>query len=39
VVGDPDELALALRGSPGFRFVEDPNAFLRRMSIGGHEDA
>jgi len=39
VTGDPTELALALRGSPAFRFVEDPDAFLRRVTIGGHEDA
>jgi hypothetical protein len=38
-IGDPGELALALRGSPAFRFVEDPDAFLRRVSLGGHEDA
>jgi hypothetical protein len=39
VIGDPGELARALRGSPAFRFVEDPDAFLRRVSLGGHEDA
>jgi hypothetical protein len=38
-VRDPDELVLALRGSPAFRFVEDPNAFMRRVGIGGYEDA
>ena len=39
VVDDPGELALALRGSPAFRFVEDPEAFLRRVHLGGHADA
>jgi hypothetical protein len=38
-VRDPEELELVLRGSPAFRFVEDPEAFLRRVSLGGHEDA
>jgi hypothetical protein len=38
-VGDPGEFALALRGSPAFRFVADPEAFLQRVSLGGHEDA
>jgi hypothetical protein len=38
-IGDPGELALALRGSPAFRFVEDPHAFLQRVRLGGHEDA
>ncbi len=28
-----------LSGSPAFRFVEDPETFLRRVSLGGHEDA
>jgi hypothetical protein len=32
------EFALALRGSPAFRFVEDPTAFLRRFHLGGIED-
>ena len=32
------EFALALRGSPAFRFVEDPEAFLRRLRLGGVED-
>jgi hypothetical protein len=39
MVGNPVELGHALRGSPAFRFVEDPHAFLRRASLGGHEDA
>ena len=28
----------ALRGSPAFRFVENPQAFLRRLRIGGLDD-
>jgi hypothetical protein len=38
-LSDPGELALALRGSPAWRFVEDPQAFLRRVQLGSHEDA
>jgi hypothetical protein len=38
-ISDPAELALVLSGSPAFRFVENPDAFLRRVRIGGHEDA
>jgi hypothetical protein len=33
------EVALSCRGSPAFRFVEDPERFLRRLSLGGLEDA
>ena len=32
------EFALALRGSPAFRFVENPQAFLRRHRLGGLDD-
>ena len=32
------EFALALRGSPAFRFVENPEMFLRRLRLGGLED-
>jgi len=39
VIRDAGELTFALRGSPAFRFVEDPEAFLRRVSLGGREDA
>jgi hypothetical protein len=35
VLGD---VALAARGSPAFRFVEDPERFLRRLELGGLED-
>ena len=35
-VGD---LSLALRGSPAWRFVADPDAYLRRIKLGGVEDA
>jgi hypothetical protein len=38
-IRDPDELELALRGSPAFRFAEDPEEFLRRVSLGGLPDA
>lgn len=33
------EFALALRGSPAFRFVQDPELYLRRLQLGGLEDA
>ena len=33
------EVALAVRGSPAFRFVESPEHFLRRLRFGGLEDA
>jgi hypothetical protein len=33
------EVALAARGSAAFRFVEDPEGFLRRLELGGLEDA
>jgi hypothetical protein len=33
------EVALAARGSPAFRFVEDPERFFRRLRLGGLEDA
>jgi hypothetical protein len=33
------EVALAVRGSPAFRFVEDPERFFRRLQLGGLEDA
>jgi len=33
------EVALAARGSPAFRFVEDPEMFFRRLELGGLEDA
>jgi hypothetical protein len=33
------EVALAAGGSPAFRFVEDPEAFFRRVRLGGLEDA
>jgi hypothetical protein len=36
VLGD---VALAARGSPAFRFVEDPERFFRRLELGGLEDA
>jgi hypothetical protein len=39
VGGSLGELALVLLGSPAWRFVEDPEAFLRRVRIGGYEDA
>ena len=32
------DFALALRGSPAFRFVEDPQAFLNRRHLGGLND-
>ena len=36
---DPRDFAFALRQSPAWRFVEEPEAFLRRVSIGGYGDA
>jgi hypothetical protein len=33
------EIALAARSSPAFRFVDDPTSFLRRVELGGWEDA
>jgi hypothetical protein len=33
------EVALSARGSPAFRFVEDPEQFLRRLRLGGLDDA
>lgn len=33
------ELTLAIRGSPGWRYVEDPTAYLRRVRLGSYEDA
>ena len=39
VVGDLGEFTLVLRGSPAWRFVQDPQAHLRRVRLGGHEDA
>jgi hypothetical protein len=35
VLGD---VALAARGSPAFRFVQDTEAFFRRLQLGGIED-
>jgi hypothetical protein len=35
---DPGELALVLEGSPAFRFVADPQAFIRRLRVGRDED-
>jgi hypothetical protein len=37
--GDLGEFMLALRGTPAWRFVQDPEAYLRRVRLGGHEDA
>ena len=31
-------LMLVLRGSPAWRFVEDPEAYLRRVSLGDYRD-
>jgi hypothetical protein len=36
VLGD---VALAMRGAPAFRFVEDPARFFNRLRAGGLEDA
>ena len=33
------ELSLALRGSKAFRFVENPDMYLRRLKLGGLDDA
>jgi hypothetical protein len=33
------ELSLALRGSKAFRFVENPALYLRRLKLGGLDDA
>ena len=33
------ELTLFLRGSPAWRFVADPKAYLHRLRVGGVEDA
>jgi len=33
------ELSLALRGSKAFRFVENPDLYLRRLKLGGLDDA
>ena len=38
VVSDLGEFTLVLRGSPAWRFVQDPQAYLRRIRLGGHED-
>ena len=35
----PGEVALALRGSRAFRFVEDPERYLNRLRAGGLDDA
>ena len=35
----PGEVALALRGSQAFRFVEDPERYLNRLRVGGLDDA
>ena len=37
--GDGPGLAVALRNSRALRFVKDPIAFLRRVAVGGAEDA
>ena len=34
----PSEFALALGGSRAFRFVEDPELYLRRLQLGGLKD-
>jgi hypothetical protein len=39
VVGDLGDFTLELRGSPAWRFVEDPHPYLQRVRLGGHEDA
>ena len=39
VPASTDGFAAALECSPAFRFVTDPVAFLRRISIGGPQDA
>jgi hypothetical protein len=36
---DLEVLIEALKGSAAFRFVADPYAFLRRVDLGGYEDA
>jgi hypothetical protein len=33
------ELTLVLRGSPAWRFVREPEAYLRRVRLGGYKDA
>ncbi len=33
------ELSLAMRGSKAFRFVENPELYLRRLQLGGLDDA
>ena len=36
---DPKALAEVIQASPATRFVENPSAFLRRVALGGYEDA
>ena len=38
VLGDVGEFTLALRGSPAWRFVQDPEGYLGRVRVSGHED-
>ncbi len=38
VGSDLGELTLVLRGSPAWRFVEDPEAYVRRIRLGSYED-